>query len=40
MIEENDGKIILDQTREELADFLATTRPSFPENYQIWQMKI
>ena len=28
LIEENDGKIILDQTREELADFLATTRPS------------
>lgn len=28
LIEEKDGKVILDQTREELADFLATTRPS------------
>lgn len=28
LIEEKDGKVILDQTREELADFLSTTRPS------------
>lgn len=28
LIEEENGKVILDQTREELADFLSTTRPS------------